>query len=70
MNSGAALPLAAAEETLPSSTSLSEIGKASESSTCAVTDLRPWSVSTKIHRFEEKREIREKRNKKGKKEKK
>ena len=49
MNSGAALPLATAEATLPSSTSLSEIGEASESSMRAATDLRPWSVSTKIH---------------------
>ena len=40
-NSGAALPLATAEATLPSSTSLSTIGEASESSMRAVTDLRP-----------------------------
>ena len=51
MNSGAALPLATAEATLPSSTSLSEIGEASESCMRAATDLRPWSVSTKNSLF-------------------
>ena len=52
MNSGAALPLATAEATLPSSTSLSEIREASDSSMHAATDLRPWSVSTKNSLFE------------------
>ena len=48
MNSGAELPLTAAEATLPSKTSpLSEIGEAFESSMRVATDLRPWSVNHK-----------------------
>ena len=45
MNSGAELPLTAAEATLPSNTlPLSEIGEASESSMRVATDLRLWPV--------------------------